>query len=61
VATVYGVGSANLIFLPIANKLKTQALAMSQGREMIIEGFNSIAMGENPRIIEIKLSSYVNN
>lgn len=61
VATVYGVGSANLIFLPIANKLKTQVLAMSQGREMLIEGFNSIAMGENPRIIEIKLSSYVNN
>jgi chemotaxis protein MotA len=61
VATVYGVGSANLIFLPISNKLKTQVLAMSQGREMLIEGFNSIAMGENPRIIEIKLSSYVNN
>lgn len=61
VATVYGVGSANLIFLPAANKIKTQVLAMSQGREMLIEGFNSIAMGENPRIIEIKLSSYVNN
>lgn len=61
VATVYGVGSANLIFLPAANKLKTQVLALSQGREMLIEGFNSIAMGENPRIIEIKLSSYVNN
>jgi chemotaxis protein MotA len=61
VATVYGVGSANLIFLPIANKLKTHVLAMSQGREMLIEGFNSIAMGENPRLIEIKLSSYVKN
>ena len=61
VATVYGVGTANLIFLPVASKLKTQILAMSQGREMIIEGLNSIAMGENPRIIEIKLSSYVNN
>lgn len=61
VATVYGVGSANLIFLPTANKLKTQSLAMSRGREMLIEGFSSIAMGENPRVIEIKLSSYVNN
>jgi chemotaxis protein MotA len=61
VATVYGVGSANLIFLPIANKLKTQVLTMSQQREMLIDGFNSIAMGENPRLIEIKLSSYVNN
>jgi chemotaxis protein MotA len=61
VATVYGVGSANLLFLPAFNKLKTLTLAMSQEREMLIEGFNSIAMGENPRIIEIKLSSYVNN
>lgn len=61
VATVYGVGSANLIYLPAANKLKTQSLALSQGREMLIEGFNSIATGENPRIIEMKLNSYVNN
>jgi chemotaxis protein MotA len=61
VATVYGVGSANLLFLPASNKLKTLTLSMSQGREMLIDGFNSIAMGENPRLIEIKLSSYVNN
>ncbi len=61
VATVYGVGSANLLFLPTAGKLKTHVLAMSQGREMLIEGFNSISVGENPRIIEIKLSSYVNH
>jgi chemotaxis protein MotA len=61
VATVYGVGSANLIFLPIAGKLKSQILAMSQAREMLIDGFNAIAMGENPRLIEIKLSSYVKN
>jgi chemotaxis protein MotA len=61
VATVYGVGSANLIFLPIAGKLKSQILAMSQAREMLIEGFNAIATGENPRLIEIKLSSYVKN
>jgi chemotaxis protein MotA len=61
VATVYGVGSANLLFLPAFNKLKTLSHLRSQGREMLIEGFNSIAMGENPRIIEIKLSSYVNN
>lgn len=61
VATIYGVGSANLLFLPAFNKLKTLTLSMSQGREMLIEGFNSIAMGENPRVIEIKLSSYVNN
>jgi chemotaxis protein MotA len=61
VATVYGVGSANLIFLPIAGKLKSQIISMSQSREMLIDGFNAIAMGENPRLIEIKLSSYVKN
>ncbi len=61
VATVYGVGSANLIFLPIAGKLKSHVLALTQAREMLIDGFSSIAMGENPRLIEIKLSSYVKN
>jgi len=61
VATIYGVGSANLMFLPAAGKLKSQILMMSQARAMLIEGFNSIAVGENPRVIEIKLSSYVNN
>jgi chemotaxis protein MotA len=61
VATVYGVGSANLIFLPIAGKLKSQVLAVSESREMLVDGFNAIAMGENPRVIEIKLNSYVKN
>lgn len=61
VATVYGVGSANLIFLPIAGKLKAHIAALSQAHEMLIDGFNAIAMGENPRLIEIKLNSYVKN
>ena len=38
VATIYGVGSANLIFLPIANKLKLHVLALTQAREMLTEG-----------------------
>lgn len=61
VATIYGVGSANLIFLPIAGKLKSHVLTLTQAREMLIDGFSAIAMGENPRLIEIKLSSYVKN
>ena len=60
VATIYGVGLANLFLLPMASKLKTLALGRSQFREMVIEGIVSIAEGENPRYIETKLRSYVN-
>lgn len=59
VATIYGVGFANLLFLPMANKLKTIAHALSQEREMIAEGITSIAEGENPRNIELKLSGFL--
>lgn len=59
VATIYGVGLANLLFLPIANKLKAQAHALVQARELIIEGIIAIADGENPRNIETKLSGYL--
>ena len=59
-ATVYGIGLANLFFLPIANKLKTVVAAQSHVREMIIEGMISIAQGENPRTIEAKLHGYLN-
>ena len=58
VATIYGVGFANLFFLPMANKLKSQVHAQSQFREMIVEGVISIAEGENPRNIETKLQGY---
>ncbi len=59
VATIYGVGSANLIFLPIANKLKLHVLALTQAREMMTEGIIAIADGENPRNIKLKLSGYL--
>jgi chemotaxis protein MotA len=59
VATIYGVGLANLIFLPMANKLKTLVSAQSQHREMIVDGIVSIAEGENPRNIEVKLQGYL--
>jgi chemotaxis protein MotA len=59
VATVYGIGLANLVFLPIANKLKTVTQAQSQIREMMIEGLVAIAQGDNPRVIEIKLQGYL--
>lgn len=59
VATIYGVGLANLLFLPVASKLKAQVHAQTQLREMIVEGIISIAEGENPRNIETKLQGYV--
>jgi chemotaxis protein MotA len=59
VATVYGIGLANLVFLPMANKLKTVVQAQSQMREMMIEGFVAIAQGDNPRSIELKLRGYL--
>jgi len=59
VATIYGVGSANLLFLPIASKLKTIVHLQVTGREMIIEGLASIADGENPKSIESRLQSYL--
>ncbi len=59
VATIYGIGFANLFFLPVANKLKVVIQSMSQTREMVIEGMISIAQGENPRSIEAKLQGYL--
>lgn len=59
VATIYGVGSANLFFLPIANKLKALIGKEMVKREMVMEGLVSIANGENPRIIETKLRGYI--
>jgi chemotaxis protein MotA len=59
VATVYGVGSANLFFLPMSNKLKYLIEQEVVKREMLVEGLVSIANGENPRVIETKLQGYI--
>ncbi len=59
VATIYGVGAANLLFLPVAKKLKSIVRGQSQYREMIVEGMTAIAEGENPRNIETKLLGYL--
>jgi chemotaxis protein MotA len=59
VATIYGVGLANLFLLPFGNKLKAQALDRSQYYRMVVEGVVSIAEGENPRRIETKMQGYL--
>jgi len=59
VATIYGIASANLFFLPMASKLKAVTNDQSRVRELVIEGLVSISQGENPRNIESKLQGYL--
>ncbi len=59
VATIYGIGSANLILLPIAGKLKAIIHLQANVREMTIEGLVAIAEGENPHAIETKLKGFL--
>ena len=59
VATIYGVGLANLVFLPMANKLKAHISRLVVQREMIVDGLVGIANGDNPRIIESRLKGYI--
>lgn len=58
VATIYGVGFANLIYLPIANKIKAIVHQQTMYREMMTEGLVAIATAENPHAIENKLSAF---
>ncbi|MDD2883447.1 MAG: flagellar motor protein [Dechloromonas sp.] len=59
VATIYGVGLANLIYLPIAAKLKYYIARMVSSKEMMVDGLVGIAIGDNPRIIESRLQGYL--
>src|SRR5262245_62338023 len=59
VATVYGVTLANVIYLPIAGKLKLRLRGLVVGKEILLAGVISILAGENPRLIEEKLKSFL--
>jgi chemotaxis protein MotA len=59
VATVYGVGLANLVYLPISGKLKMKSKAQMVAWEVMFIGVISILEGENPRLIEDKLKSFL--
>lgn len=59
IATIYGVGFANLVFLPIAGKLKILIAREVTLREMAIDGLCMIANAENPHFIENKLKGYI--
>jgi chemotaxis protein MotA len=59
VATVYGVGSANLLFLPAANKIKMRMEAEIQRKELIVEAVAGIVEGLNPKLIRMRLEAYL--
>ncbi|MEN8718860.1 MAG: flagellar motor protein [Oceanococcaceae bacterium] len=58
VATIYGIASANLVFLPMASKLKGIIARQVRIRELLLEGFIGIAEGDNPRYIEARLEAF---
>jgi len=58
-ATLMGVGSANIVFLPMANRLKELSEAELHFREMTLEGILAIQAGDNPRVVQEKLMAYV--
>lgn len=59
IATIYGIASANLFFLPMASKIKSAIAEQTRTREMVIEGLISISQGDNPRNIEAKLLGFL--
>lgn len=59
VATIYGVGAANIFFLPSAGKLKIRLREEQMAREMMLEGVISILEGLNPRMVETKLRGFL--
>jgi len=58
VATIYGVGIANLFFLPMAGKMRLRVREEYLRREMMLEGVISILEGMNPRMLEVKLTGF---
>ena len=61
VATIYGVGIANLFFLPLAGKMRLRIRSDHRRREMILEGVISILEGMNPRMLQVKLAGFLDD
>lgn len=58
-ATLYGVGAANVVLLPTGESLKAQTAAEARSRQMIIEGLMAVQAGDNPRMVVEKLMAFV--
>lgn len=61
VATIYGVGLANLLLLPAAGKIRARAGELAQYRELVLDGVTAIVEGLNPKLIRMKLEAYLDN
>lgn len=59
IATLYGVGSANLIFLPIGNKLKARSHEETHAYELALEGILALQNGDSPRLVASKMQSFL--
>ena len=59
VATIYGVALANLLFLPVANKLKAHLQHEMMRREMLLNAWVSIVSGDNPKLVGERLEAYL--
>jgi chemotaxis protein MotA len=59
IATLMGVGSANVIYLPIANRLKALSKAEVELRTLTLDGILAVQAGDNPRVVAEKLGSFV--
>jgi len=58
-ATLYGIALANLVWLPVANKLKLKMRIQKSKKEMIIGGVLSLQNGDNPRVVREKLAGFL--
>src|SRR4051794_13044426 len=59
IATLIGVASANIVYLPVANRLKQLSDMEAEGRAMVLEGILAIQAGDNPRVVTEKLLAFV--
>jgi chemotaxis protein MotA len=59
IATLLGVASANVIYLPLANRLKQLSAAELHARSLVVEGILAIQAGDNPRVVQEKLITFV--
>jgi chemotaxis protein MotA len=59
VATIYGVGIANVILIPAAGKIRARTHAAIEMRELMLEGVCGIVEGLNPKLIRVKLEAFV--
>jgi chemotaxis protein MotA len=60
-ATLYGVMSANVVYLPLANKIKIRGKEQISEMELMLEGILALQAGENPQLIKKKLASFLHD